>query len=445
MAAGLGYTLWRQLSQVIFLDLNMRSAGPLGRLLQQMRSGTISPDVWASLEERVLRQTTNNEPDPRLKQPPFSTETVHCVVHRHALRVPLAYSHALRDSILKRQLFYVLHACDEVSPEDIPHFDSGVRQRLLQIPNPRHTGRLPGILPLYKGLRLCLYNCKDCVQLGLMNGAEVEVVDILFAPPEWNGLEPKFHPGDLNVLRFIPQALVLRTIGASWTLPRQCRLGLSAADDVPGTFILKPAIETFQYKDKLNQQPLRVTRTMFPVIPASTCIVYGAQGESWRAVLADLSCPPRMTPEVHWLANYVMLSRARDLSGLLLIRNAERRQLERGPPAHLVAEIDRLLRLERACASDVQAQLQKVKHLPPEILQLFQPTIAESQVSRHQQHMAECASTNVATEPPRRRLRGKQPCEPAPCPPPLLPGALSYVFFPIFHNIRIVWLHHLSC
>ena len=243
----------------------MRSEGPLGRLLQQMRAGAITPDVWQSLEDRVLRTHADNVPDPRLLQPPFSTESVHCIVHRHALRVPLAYSSALQDSMRRAQMFYVVQACDEVQAEDVPHFDDSVRQRLLAMPNPRHTGRLPGILPLYVGMRLCLHNCKDCVQLGLMNGAEVEVLEILFAPPEWEQHEPSCRPGDLNVLHFMPQALVLRAVSASWTLPTSCQVPLAEAATTVGAFLLKPAIETFNYKDKVTKQLLRITRTMFPL------------------------------------------------------------------------------------------------------------------------------------------------------------------------------------
>ena len=53
-----------------------------------------------------------------------------------------------------------------------------------------------------------------------------------------------------------------------------------------------------------------------------------------------------MTPEVHWL---VMLSRARTLDGILLLHNAAKADLERGPPQYLVHEIDRLVQLEAQC------------------------------------------------------------------------------------------------
>ena len=131
-------------------------------------------------------------------------------------------------------------------------------------PNPRHTGKLPGVLPLHVGMRFTLYNCKDCVRLGLMNGAEVELLEILFAPPEWDGTEPRCAPGDLNVLRYMPQALLLRALAASWTLPTQCQLPQLAHPDRTGVFLLKPVTANFVYKDPASPgRSFRITRTTF--------------------------------------------------------------------------------------------------------------------------------------------------------------------------------------
>ena len=420
LATGLGCDLWRQFSQVIVLDLNMRSTGPLCRLLHQMRNGKITPEVWQSLEARVLRPTSTGQPDPRLHQFPFSTHTVHCIVHRHALRVPLSYSMALRDSIQRSEIFYVLHACDEVQPEDQQLFDASARREALRIPNPRNSGQLPGVLPLYVGMRLRLHNCKDCVRLGLMNGAEVELLQIIFAPPEWTDRPINARAGDLNVLQYMPQALVVRAIGATWTLPQHCHIpGVTACNHV-GVFALKPTCETFVFKTKgPRDRPLRIMRTMYPLLPSSTCIVYGAQGESWPAVLADLACPPRMSPEVHWLANYVILSRATTLEGILLLRNAEKHELERGPPAYLVAEIDRLLDLEKRCTKQLQLQLKQLRHIPAEILNLFQPSTAKTQSQRHQERMTAVTPLSPNAAAPRWRMHGKQsPNLPPPTPQP---------------------------
>lgn len=414
--AGLGAALWRDITQVVFLDLNMRSAGALCCLLQQMRTGSITHDIWDRLQERVLRSTPEGQSDPRLELPPFSNNTVRCIVHRHALRAPLAYTMALRDSIRRSQLFYVLHACDEVQPADKETFDDAARRRVLGIANPRHTGRLPGILPLYVGMRLSLYNCKDCVRLGLMNGAEVEILKILFAKPEWENREPSLYPGDLNLLRYLPDALLLRAVSASWRLPASCCDPVLDPAGHTGAFLLKPISMTFNFKDKtMRDRGIRITRTMFPLLPSAACVVYGAQGESWPAVLADLACPPRMSPDVHWLANYVILSRARNLDGILLLRNATKQDLERGPPKYLVAEIDRLLCLEQTSMKRLQEELRRMEHrLPDEILKLFDNSLAADQFARHIACMSKPTLSNQSPAnelhaPARRRLHGKQP------------------------------------
>ena len=68
---------------------------------------------------------------------------------------------------------------------------------------------------------------------------------------------------------------------------------------------------------------------------------------------------------VHWLANYVMISRLESLRGLLTLRLPERKQLETGAPAYLVEEMDRLLQLEKRSLSELrQRALCKEGFLP---------------------------------------------------------------------------------
>ena len=88
-------------------------------------------------------------------------------------------------------------------------------------------------------------------------------------------------------------------------------------------------------------------RTGFLVAPADTRIVYAAQGETFEAVVADMQRPPRMDYDTHWLACYVMLSRATSVDGFLVLRPACLKELSRPPPQYLVEEIDRLLSLEQ--------------------------------------------------------------------------------------------------
>ena len=66
---------------------------------------------------------------------------------------------------------------------------------------------------------------------------------------------------------------------------------------------------------------------MFLVTPADTRIVYAAQGEAFDAVVADMERPPRMDADTHWLACYVMISRATTLEGFLVLRPALLKEL----------------------------------------------------------------------------------------------------------------------
>ena len=102
---------------------------------------------------------------------------------------------------------------------------------------------------------------------------------------------------------------------------------------------------------------ISVRRVQLPVMPADTRVVYGAQGETFDAVVADMKRPPRMDLSTHWLACYVMLSRATSLEGFLVLRPATFNELSSPPPQYLLDELDRLLALERAGAATLWAHL----------------------------------------------------------------------------------------
>ena len=61
-------------------------------------------------------------------------------------------------------------------------------------------------------------------------------------------------------------------------------------------------------------------------------IVYGVQGESFQAAIADLGHPPKQDRRVFWLALCVMLTRAKSLESLLFLRMPPVESLSAGPP-----------------------------------------------------------------------------------------------------------------
>ena len=110
----------------------------------------------------------------------------------------------------------------------------------------------------------------------------------------------------------MPATLVLRAENAPWMLERSSCPPLPLRVNRRGLFQLR---STQEHLRRLAQKDhyISVRRSGFSVMPADTRIVYEAQGETFEAVVADMERPPRMDPTTHWLACYVMLSRARSL------------------------------------------------------------------------------------------------------------------------------------
>eukprot|EP00973_Karenia_brevis_P034204 4717728-Karenia_brevis.AAC.1 len=129
----------------------------------------------------------------------------------------------------------------------------------------------------------------------------------------------------------MPTSLILQAEGVAWTLPAG-----ELPDDLPegvdrrGLFQLRPSCD---YMCVLVENDyISVPRTSFLVTPADTVTVYAAQGGTYDAVVADMQRPPNLDFARHWLACYVMISRARSLDGFLVLRPATRTELSSRPP-----------------------------------------------------------------------------------------------------------------
>jgi hypothetical protein len=245
-----------------------------------------------------------------------------------------------------------------VKARDEVFFTDEVRADLLRLTNPHRTHYLSGVLPFYRGMRLLLYS-KLCVLLGLVNGAECVLEDIIFAADEEL---PKTWPlGSPEILKYMPVALLLRaTHGKPWVLPASELPKLPEGYDRQRLFLLRPGQSHLDYKlDAANT--LEVRRTQFEVLPAGSRVIYAAQGEGFAASVADMKKPPTMNDREHWLGNYVLVSRAETLEGLLLLRLCSREHLNVGPPQYVVDEIKRLKGLECATLERLRRRVTQLK------------------------------------------------------------------------------------
>ena len=94
-----GHDLWQSFRTVTTLQQNKRATGPLAEILKQIRENTLTDANWLLLQSRVIgTQVVDGKvcflpvgvEDERLSQPPFSTNTVQYVVHRHSQRAAMA-------------------------------------------------------------------------------------------------------------------------------------------------------------------------------------------------------------------------------------------------------------------------------------------------------------------------------------------------------------------
>ena len=79
-----GFELWRSISRVVCLNVNVRALGALSRLLTEMRNGVISDEMWSLYQTRIVQPN-----GPRLHELRSKSVDgdVQFVVHRHRVRV----------------------------------------------------------------------------------------------------------------------------------------------------------------------------------------------------------------------------------------------------------------------------------------------------------------------------------------------------------------------
>ena len=395
---------------VISLNVNLRAPGVLGDLQAAMRRGEVTRELWEIYASRKLT-SAGVALDSRLSAPPFSNHPIHYIVQRHKLRVQLSLDNAIMHCSEHKKRLYCVVASDTVSsPLQRRHFTQEIRAELQAVVKPSALGHLPGLCFLYIGMRVLLYD-KVCVRLGLVNGCECVLEHIVFAEAEAVPVDGAFVAGRPHTLQYMPNALLLRAIGVPWQLPvGELPILPDHITDRRGLFILNPLQRNLVPSRVRCLNPskgisITVTRVQFPIEPADVCIVYGAQGQSWDAVVADMERAPRWSDDDHWLSCYVMISRARALEGLLLLRLATWEELNRGAPAYLLAEIDRLLSLEKESTKALEAYIRTLPSnvVPPEILKLFLTEPASAVGVKRPLQEEEAVV--------RRRLRGKKPLD----------------------------------
>ena len=158
----------------------------------------------------------------------------------------------------------------------------------------------------------------------------------------------------MQPLAFLPISIFARVEDADFEFSASESDKLLANVDRRGLLQLQPSSKYLRATVKVNQEvrpgvlqeaavEVQFRRLQYALIPASVHTLYAAQGDAWYAVLVDLAKPPVISRKdkehankLFWLAIYVLISRARSLNGLLILRLPVLEDFNCGPPVYII-------------------------------------------------------------------------------------------------------------
>ena len=212
------------------------------------------------------------------------------------------------------------------------------------LPNIGQTAKMPGILPVYIGMRVIL--TESYLPPQVVRGAAGTIVDIEVDPSDLNGdlnSRPSVSEQGCVLLKHIPLAVYVRVDG--WSKNCLGSKGIQREElDLAGVVAVQPVTRQWSYKSD-GKSSVTVSRTSIPLLPQKQCTLHGVQGKTAEpGFIAHWRFPSGLSKLTVWLAYYVSLSRPRSLSKLLSFGEPDRDIIEGGPPEEIVAAFKQFLR-----------------------------------------------------------------------------------------------------
>ena len=259
-----------------------------------------------------------------------------------------------RDAKKLDVLLYCLQAADKRALYKNKTHEEIVTHSLLTVPNIHSTGKLPGMLLVHIGMTVRLSDVL-APRLGLVKDKLGKVLSVvlhesdqkrlnnlpegyrLFAPDFMaKGIWVQLHNYKRSPLTpYIMANVKHQRPGEGTTQKKADQLMAGSA------VFIELHNATFKCDVKINgtNETVEVLRWQFPLIHGMLRTAYGAQGLTLHGgVVVDLRRAGGLGDDDWWLAIYVMLSRARRLTNLILVGFTEQVEelLRRGPPTRLI-------------------------------------------------------------------------------------------------------------
>lgn len=244
-----------------------------------------------------------------------------------------------RDAQRLNCVLYCLQAADKRHRRADVKKDELITHQLLTVANPHKTGRLPGMLLLHEGMCVRLSDV-ICAEYGLVKDKLGEVVSVQLHHRDQKHLD-SLTPGYRTFApEFLARGVWIKVPGLNNAPLKPCLLERFQEQDASCMIFVELANAEFHIDLKIDeeQERIEVIRYQFPLLHGKLRTAYAAQGVTFHGgVIVDLRRLAGLENDDYWLALYVMLSRARRLTNLLLIGWSSQVEslLKRGPPTHL--------------------------------------------------------------------------------------------------------------
>ena len=237
---------------------------------------------------------------------------------------------------------YCLQAADHRAAFKNKKHDDIVTHSLLTVPNIHNTGKLPGILLVHIDMVVRLSDVM-APGLGLVKDKLGKVLDVVLHERD----QMRLNDMPAGYRLFVPEYMAK---GIWVQLQNYKRSPLSAhiipdddADEDMAHSLVFIELHNANFKCDINingaHETVEVLRWQFPLVHGMLRTAYAAQGLTLHGgVVVDLRRAGGLGDDDWWLAIYVMLSRARKLTNLILVGLTEQVEdlLRRGPPTRLI-------------------------------------------------------------------------------------------------------------
>ena len=321
----IGRALWLQFNYVKFLITQMRQDDArFYDIISDLRNSRTT-NIQSNYDLLITRIPGTPASDPDVTFSNYSDAKI--ITTRNAVREAINFAKTKCAAIEKKEKQLIAVAIDKYSKGCTPSYDQ--RLKVLHTSD-KDTDRIAGMIPLVSGMPLVIKN-NLATELGVCNGTLCTLDSIVFQ----DGTEPDDIHSDSaesEVLFLTKQpAYLIVNIPNPKFKPFP---GL-----LPGQFPLFTVSKTFAVT--IGDSTYKVNRTQFPCQPAYALTGYTAQGGTFPKAILDLSSPHGKHPLQH-ADIYVLLSRLKKLSGLMILRPFDIGVLRTTPGNALQEEIARL-------------------------------------------------------------------------------------------------------